>query len=94
VKSYRPYAPDQSYLLPPSPNEWLPKGHLAYFVLDLMADLDLGEIESRPGERQLRPIDPAVQDHLVDRVHHWPGVQRALDESPEFGIRVSLRRSA
>jgi hypothetical protein len=47
VKTYRPYAPDQTYLLPPSPSEWLPKGHLAYFVLDLVADLDLGEIERR-----------------------------------------------
>jgi hypothetical protein len=27
VKSYRPFTPEQTYLLPPSPNEWLPKGH-------------------------------------------------------------------
>ena len=45
MKSYRPYTPDQSFLLPPSPTEWLPDEHLAYFVLDLLADMDLGSIE-------------------------------------------------
>jgi len=45
VKIYRPYAPGQPYLLPPSPSEWLPEGHLAYFILDLVEDLDLGAIE-------------------------------------------------
>jgi transposase/IS5 family transposase len=61
VKSYRPYAPHQSYLLPPSPSDWLPEGHLVYFILDLVEGLDLGEIE-RPmqakdsrGERSYSP---------------------------------------
>lgn len=61
MKSYRPFAPDQPYLLPPSPREWLPAGHLAYFVLDLVRDLDLSSIE-RPlqakdarGERAYSP---------------------------------------
>lgn len=60
-KSYRPFAPDQPYLLPPSPRDWLPAGHLAYFVLDLVRDLDLSSIE-RPlqakdarGERAYSP---------------------------------------
>jgi transposase len=61
VKTYRPYAPEQAFLLPPSPTEWLPEDHLAYFVLDLLADLDLGAFE-RPlqakdarGERPFAP---------------------------------------
>jgi transposase len=68
VKIYRPYAPDQSYLLPPSPNEWLPKGHLAYFVLDLVADLDLGEIERRlqaKDHRGERPYSPRMMTALL-----------------------------
>ena len=44
-KSYRPWEPRQSYLLPPSPLEWLPPKHLAYFVLDVMEQMNLGEIE-------------------------------------------------
>jgi transposase len=68
VKTYRPYAPDQSYLLPPSPGEWLPKGHLAYFILDLVAELDLGEIERRlqaKDHRGERPYAPRMMTALL-----------------------------
>jgi transposase len=33
---------DQDYLLPPSVREWLPDGHLAWFVLDVVGRLDVG----------------------------------------------------
>ena len=36
-------------LLPPSIQEWLPEQHLARFVVDLVEQLDLGEITSRYG---------------------------------------------
>jgi transposase len=61
VKTYRPYAPEQSFLLPPSPTEWLPEDHLAYFVLDLLADKDLNAFErvlqgkDARGERPFAP---------------------------------------
>jgi transposase len=42
---YKTYDPDQLFLLPPSLKEWLPEGHLAYFVSDVVDELDLGEIE-------------------------------------------------
>ena len=32
---------DQELLLPPSLREWLPEDHLAWFVLDAVAELDL-----------------------------------------------------
>ena len=32
--SYIPYVPEQSLLLPPTLQEWLPQGHLAYFISD------------------------------------------------------------
>src|SRR5512132_3715891 len=32
---------DQELLLPPSLREWLPEGHLAWFVIDAVAQLDL-----------------------------------------------------
>jgi hypothetical protein len=31
----------QELLLPPSPREWLPDGHLAWFVLDALKSIDL-----------------------------------------------------
>ena len=33
--TFRPYAPDQSLLLPPDVRAWLPEGHLAHHVSDL-----------------------------------------------------------
>src|SRR5713226_9767921 len=44
AKTYRPYVPEQDLLLPPSLREWLPEGHLAFFVSDLIEQLDLSAI--------------------------------------------------
>ena len=44
-KRYRSWTQDQLYLLPPSMRDWLPEGHLAWFVLDVVKSLDIGEIE-------------------------------------------------
>ena len=68
MKSYRPYSPEQSFLLPPSPREWLPEGHLAYFVLDLLEELDLGEIEraiQKKDPRGERPFSPRMMTALL-----------------------------
>jgi transposase len=45
-KTFRPWTPEQTLLLPPSPVDWLPKNHLVFFLLDLAAELDLGEIHA------------------------------------------------
>ena len=67
-KTYRPWNPHQSFLLPPSPDDWLPDGHLAYFVLDLVAELDLGAIEGPIQARDPRgekPFDPQMMVALL-----------------------------
>jgi len=56
-KTFRPYTPGQSFLLPPSPLDWLPEGHLARFILDLMRELDLTRIYAYY-ERELRGYPP------------------------------------
>jgi transposase len=43
-KSFRPWQPEQTTLLPPSPREWLAEDHQAYFLLDLVDELDLSEV--------------------------------------------------
>lgn len=67
-KSYRPWAPTQAYLLPPSPTEWLQPGHLAYFVLDVVPMLDLsaieGAVQAKDGRGE-RPYAPAMMASLV-----------------------------
>jgi transposase len=43
-KGFKAYNPHQTFLLPPSLRDWLPEDHLAYFVSDLVDELDLSEI--------------------------------------------------
>jgi transposase len=56
-KTYRPYAPGQSFLLPPSPLDWLPEDHLARFLLDVVQMLDLKAI-TRYYEKEHRGFPP------------------------------------
>jgi transposase len=56
-KTYRPYEPDQPFLLPPSLREWLPEDHLALFLLDVVKQLDLKPIFAHY-ERELRGYPP------------------------------------
>ncbi len=43
-KTFRPWNPEQTLLLPPSPVEWLPEHHLVFFLLDMAGELDLSAI--------------------------------------------------
>ena len=56
-KSYRLYDPDQQLLLPAALREWLPDDHLAYFISDVVDQLDLSEITARY-ERESRGGPP------------------------------------
>ena len=40
-KSLRPWQPEQTPLLPPSPSGWLSDDHQVYFLLDLLDEQDL-----------------------------------------------------
>jgi len=44
MKRFKAYNTRQHYLLPPSPQEWLPAGHLAHFIDDVVDRLDLGGV--------------------------------------------------
>jgi transposase len=45
-QNFLPCDRDQELLLPPSLREWLPEDHLAWFVLDAVAELDLAAFYS------------------------------------------------
>ena len=62
AKTYRPYLPEQDFLLPPSPREWLPEDHLVYFVSDLVDQLDLSAITKgyEDEERGYPPYHPVM----------------------------------
>jgi transposase len=66
-KTYRDWAPDQIFLLPPSPRDWLPEGDLVYFLLDTVATLDLTPIFAHY-ERERRgqpPFHPRMMVALL-----------------------------
>ena len=62
AKTYRSYLPDQDFLLPPSPRDWLPEDHLVYFVSDLIDQLDLSAITTvyEDEERGYPPYHPVM----------------------------------
>jgi transposase len=41
---FRPYNPDQLLLLPPDMTRWLPQDHLAYFIREVVEQMDLSAI--------------------------------------------------
>jgi transposase len=66
-KSYRPYYPDAELLLPPSLRDWLPENHLAYFVSDVVDNLDLTAIDAVYGneKRGQPPYNPQMMTKVL-----------------------------
>ena len=60
--SYRPYEPQQELLLPASLQDWLPEGHLAYFISDTVDALDLSAFYARyaGGGARNQPFHPLM----------------------------------
>lgn len=67
AKTFRPYLPEQDLLLPPSLRDWLPEDHLAYFVSDVIDQLDLSGIESvyEEEERGQPPYHPRMMTKIL-----------------------------
>lgn len=65
--TFKPYDLDQPFLLPPSLKEWLPENHLAYFISDVVDELNLSgilEIYSNT-DRGQPPYHPAMMVKLL-----------------------------
>ena len=93
AKTYRPYLPEQDLLLPPSLREWLPEDHLAYFVSDLIDQLDLSGITAvyEDEERGYPPYHPVMLTKVLVYaycvgVFSSRRIQRRLAE--DVGFRV------
>ncbi len=59
---FRPYQPDQMLLLPQDLREWVPEGHLAHHVSDLVDAVDLSSFYApyRGDGRRNSPYDPRM----------------------------------
>jgi transposase len=67
-KTFRSYDPEQVVLMAPVLSEWLPEGHLAHFVSDLVESgaLDLSAVyASYEEERGFPPYDPRLMVKLL-----------------------------
>jgi transposase len=66
-KRFRPWDPKQKWLLPPEITEFIPEGHPAHFVRDLVVEqLDLSAIlDTYDEERGYPPFHPAMMVALL-----------------------------
>ncbi len=91
--TFRPYAPDQMLLLPADMREWLPEGHLAHHVSDLVDGLDLTAFyASYEGDgRRNAPYEPRMMVKVLlyayaTGVFSSRGVARKLEEDVAFRV--------
>ena len=65
--SYIPYHPEQQQLLPSALQDWLPQGHLAYFINDTVDSLELSAFHARyaTGGPRNQPFHPAMMVKIM-----------------------------
>ncbi|MEX2659183.1 MAG: IS1182 family transposase [Acidimicrobiales bacterium] len=90
-KTFRPYDPHQVFLLPPSIDDWLPEGHLARFVSELVDEvIDLEPfLASYTEGRGFPPYDPRLMIKLlvygyVTGVRSSRGIEKACHDDVAF----------
>ena len=86
-KTYRPYDPDQQLLLPAAMREWLPDDHLAYFISDVVDELELSEITARY-ERESRG-GPPYHPRMMAKLFRFGADQSR--ETPTNRLAASVR---
>lgn len=91
--TFRPYAPDQDLLLPLSLREWLPADHVAYFISEVVEELDLRAFYA-PYEgdgRRKMPYEPTMMLKVliygyVSSVYSSRKIARKLEEDVAFRV--------
>ena len=88
--SYRPCEPEQEKLLPASLQDWLPKGHLAYFIGDTVDALDLKAFYARytGGGSRNQPFCPAMMVKVLIN-GYATGVFSSLDGVNQDGAPLA-----
>ena len=63
-QTFHPYEPEQSHLFPAAPRDWMPEGHLAFFISDTIDELDLkpfyAKYRGRANDRGNLAYDPRM----------------------------------
>ena len=98
-KTFRPWPVDQAQLLPPSVSDFVPAGHVAHFVRDLVREqLDLSAITETYSElRGYPPFDPVMMTALLlysysQGVYSSRRMARACEERLDFLAVTAMNR--
>ena len=90
---------EQSFLMPPDLREWLPPGHLAWFVIDAVAEMDLDAFYGayRFDGRSRPPYDPAMMVALLlyayaRGIRSSRVIERACEEDVAFRVLAAQQR--
>src|SRR5919112_6124810 len=90
---------EQSFLRPPDVREWLPPRHLAWFVIDAVAEMDLDAFYAayRVDGRSRPPYDPAMMVALLlyayaRGVPSSRQIERACVEDVAFRVIAAQQR--
>jgi transposase len=90
---------EQSFLMPPDVREWLPEGHLAWFVIEAVEEMDLEPFYGayRRDGRSRPAYDPAMMVGLLlyayaRGVRSSRVVERACEEDVAFRVIAAQQR--
>src|SRR6478735_4451418 len=90
---------EQSFLMPPDVREWLPPRHLAWFVIDAVAEMDLDAFYAayRVDGRSRPPYDPAMMVALLlyayaRGIRSSRVIERACQEDVAFRVLAAQQR--
>src|SRR3954466_8529519 len=90
---------EQSFLMPPDVREWLPARHLAWFVIDAVAEMDLEAFYAayRVDGRSRPPYGPAMMVAVLlyayaRGVRSSRVIERACEEDVAFRVLAALQR--
>ena len=86
-KQFRSCDLNQAYLLPPSLQDWLPEGHVARFVAEVVEALDLSAIYAKDEERDGRGLaayDPRMMVRVLIYSYSRGGGEFAADRGGDL----------
>src|SRR3954465_15280617 len=90
---------EQSFLLPPDVREWLPSRHLAWFVIDAFAEMNLDALYPayRAAGRSRPAYDPAMMVAVLlyayaRGIRSSRVIERACDEDVAFRVLAAQQR--
>lgn len=90
MKKFKPYQPNQTILFPPSPRDWLPEDHVAYFIDEVVEQLDLSAIyDDYRDSRGQPPYQPKMMVKVliyavIKGIHSSRKIETALYEDVGF----------